>query len=200
MVAVDPEKRKDELFNHLMEQLQQYPSSADEDRLTQLCHAYNSHTENPKLFGLSTIKTFKMGDLAREILDSEEHSALEIIFSKGYPTSLMECRECLTHQSHENFRFYRNRVDKNGYYIRLNAICKTCEKTLNDERQNTLQREHENIPPRPRSGDICPSCNREHRRGWHRDHDPVTHKFLGWKCHICNMKRHDQRSLYNQKD
>ena len=199
MATQETEQLKDDLLDRLMKQIEYSPSEADEDRLLKLCHVYNHRTKQQKLFGLSTVKSFKMGDLAKDILTSEDNQTLEIIFSKGYPGMLMECRECLVHQSHENFRFYRNRVDRNGYYIRLNAICKTCEKILNEERQKTLQKEHENIPPRPKSGDVCSSCNREHRRGRHRDHDPVTHKFLGWKCHICNMKRHDQRSLYNQK-
>ena len=196
---VEEEHLKNAFFEWWLKKLEN-PSNTDAEFLSKLCCKYNAKTTHQQLFGFCSNKRLRMGETALDLIQKANIDDFEIILSKGYPEVTMECRECRRHLSRHHFFFYRTRLDKDGYYSRLNAICKTCAKELNRERHVTLHDQMKNIPPRPKPGDICGSCNRPHSKRWHRDHDPETHTFIGWKCHLCNMSRHDQRNLLKNSD
>tara|TARA_Y100001972_G_scaffold81750_1_gene99418 strand:- start:3992 stop:4477 length:486 start_codon:yes stop_codon:yes gene_type:complete len=121
-----------------------------------------------------------------------------IIFHKGKPPGEHECSKCLKLKDNNEFKYYKKRVDKNNYLMRSNAICHNCSKINNEERKKTLFKDKNKIPPKPKAGSICESCNRkwgtkDKPRNWHRDHDAKLHKFRGWLCGDCNMAKHDHR-------
>ena len=118
-----------------------------------------------------------------------------IICHKGEPQGTHECSKCREVKSNDNFTYYNQRVDKNGYLIRTNALCSDCKKEINKETKETLDKESKegNIPSKPKAGDTCNNCNRQWTGNWHRDHDAKKHKFREWLCGDCNMAKHDHR-------
>jgi ribosomal protein L34E len=123
-----------------------------------------------------------------------------ICLHKGPPPGLHECRECRTKKDCQHFGYYQNRIDKNGYLSRTNAVCNDCGVKLDKERKETLDKANKEgkIPPKPKGGDVCPKCERswgseEAPRNWHRDHDAIKNEFRGWLCGDCNMANHDHR-------
>jgi hypothetical protein len=126
--------------------------------------------------------------------------ATGVCLHKGEPPGLHECRECRVKKDSSFFGYYQNRIDKNGYLMRVNAVCRTCAVGLDEERNTTLQKANKEgkIPPKPKGGDECPKCTRawgteENPRNWHRDHDAIKNEFRGWLCGDCNMANHDHR-------
>ena len=122
------------------------------------------------------------------------------IAHKGEPPGLHECSKCRELKGSEHFKYYQNRVDKNGYLMRSNALCNTCDKNMRQERDSTLKKAELNneIGEKPCPGSTCPNCSRawgtvEQPRNWHRDHDAIQNIFRGWLCGDCNMAKHDHR-------
>lgn len=122
------------------------------------------------------------------------------ILHKGEPPGLHECSKCRDLKGSEHFKYYQSRVDKNGYLMRSNALCNSCDKTMKQERESTLKKAELNneIGDKPQPGSICPNCKRawgaaEQPRNWHRDHDAILNVFRGWLCGDCNMAKHDHR-------
>jgi len=123
-----------------------------------------------------------------------------LIPHRGYPPGMHECSSCRENKFSDQFSYYNNRVDKNGYLMRSNALCIDCRKKSDIERKNTLDiaKKNNEIPEKPLPGDKCSNCNRnwgspEKPRNWHRDHDAIKNKFRGWICGDCNMAKHDHR-------
>ena len=123
-----------------------------------------------------------------------------VIAHKGEPPGLHECSKCRELKGSEHFKYYQNRVDKNGYLMRSNALCNICDKSMRQERESTLKKAELNneIGEKPCPGSTCPNCSRawgtaEKPRNWHRDHDAIQNIFRGWLCGDCNMAKHDHR-------
>jgi len=126
--------------------------------------------------------------------------AVGCILHKGKPPGLHECSRCRGNKDHTHFAYYAQRVDKNGYLMRSNALCNDCRTETDKERKDTLSKANKDgkIPPKPKPGDICPNCERpwgsvEEPRNWHRDHDAIKNEFRAWLCGDCNMAKHDHR-------
>ena len=122
------------------------------------------------------------------------------IAHRGIPPGLHECSRCRENKDTTCFNYYNQRVDKNGYLMRSNALCKDCGVETDKERKETLKKagKEGKIPPKPAPGDVCKYCNRnwgskEQPRNWHRDHDAIKNEFRGWLCGDCNMAKHDHR-------
>lgn len=122
------------------------------------------------------------------------------IAHRGEPPGLHECSKCRELKGNEHFKYYQNRVDKNGYLMRSNALCNPCDKIMRQERDSTLKKAQINneIGEKPSPGSTCPNCSRawgtpEQPRNWHRDHDAIQNVFRGWLCGDCNMAKHDHR-------
>jgi hypothetical protein len=137
-------------------------------------------------------------DTNQSIVPIEE--AKGCIFHRGLPPGTHECSKCRHQKPTSEYNYYQQRVDKNGYLMRSNALCHQCNLLMNNERKNTLKRAkiEGKIPPKPNPGDICTGCNRnwgtiEQPRNWHRDHDAIKNEFRGWLCADCNMAKHDHR-------
>ena len=123
-----------------------------------------------------------------------------VCFHKGPPPGLDVCSHCDEKKDSSYFGYYQNRIDKNGYLQRSNAVCRTCGVKEDKERKDTLDRAEKEgkIPPKPNGGDICQKCNRkwgsiEKPKSWHRDHDAIKNEFRRWLCGDCNMALHDHR-------
>jgi len=139
----------------------------------------------------------------RELFTSSTIPMEEIkgcIFHKGKPPGLHECSKCRVSKDSSHYGYYTNRVDKNHYLMRSNALCKDCRMETEKERKDTLKKatKEGKIPTQPKPGDICPKCQRkwgseEKPRNWHRDHDAIKNEFRGWLCGDCNMAQHDHR-------
>lgn len=133
-------------------------------------------------------------------LDNKICDIKGVICHKGKPPGQHECSRCRNMLDNSNFTYYSNRVDKNNYLMRSNALCSDCSKIMNDERKSTLKKAEINgeIKEKPAPGSKCPDCNRnwgtkENPRNWHRDHDAINNVFRGWLCGDCNMAKHDHR-------
>ena len=123
-----------------------------------------------------------------------------MILHRGKPEGLHECSKCAEMKDNSNFTYYNQRVDKNGYLMRSNALCLNCSEIMNSERKATLDKAKKNgeIEDKPLGGAKCPGCKRnwgteQEPRNWHRDHDAIQNKFRGWLCGDCNMAKHDHR-------
>lgn len=129
------------------------------------------------------------------------HEAEGLILHRGKPPGEEhECSRCRQKKSHDDYKYYKCRVDKYGYLMRSNALCNDCEYETRKERESTLKAAifENKIPPRPEPGDECPKCKRqwgtvENPRNWHRDHDAIKKEFRSWLCGDCNMANHDHR-------
>ena len=123
------------------------------------------------------------------------NGATHVIYHKGPNPKDQECSICREMKPSSEFKFYQQRVDKDGYLSRSNAHCSICEKTSTKERMETLKKATKmgKIPPKPKAGDICPRCDRSWPNGWHRDHNEQTHEFISWLCGNCNMSKGDHR-------
>jgi hypothetical protein len=127
-------------------------------------------------------------------------NASGFILHCGEPPGLHECRQCRQNKDSSHFGWYKQRVDRRGHLMRVNAVCHECAVGLDQERANTLNAAAAagQIPPQPAAGSICPGCtrawgSRENPRNWHRDHDAINNEFRGWLCGQCNMSRQDHR-------
>jgi hypothetical protein len=123
-------------------------------------------------------------------INKKDDLKFSIILTFGYPVKKSECRECFQILDSENFSYYLSRVDKDGYLMRSNALCRTCANKSNKERQKVF--ENSSLPPKPKKGDICPNCDRSWKGNWHRHHE--GDKFIEWLCGHCNMSFSDQRN------
>jgi len=131
-----------------------------------------------------------------EKVKEEENSQFKVVLSFGYPEKKLECRECMKELDPENFSFYLSRVDKNGFFMRSNALCSDCSLKSNSERKKVF--ENYKIPPKPNKGSVCPNCNRKWSGNWHRHHE--GDKFIEWLCGHCNMSFSDQRNSGTTKN
>jgi hypothetical protein len=146
---------------------------------------------------LEKIQEFILQSSNKNILLEEAQGC---ILHKGLPPGTHECSKCRNQKENTEFTYYSQRVDRYGYLMRSNALCRDCNSIMNKERQNTLNRAKKEgkIPPKPNQGDICSHCNRswgtkEQPKKWHRDHDAIQNEFRGWLCGDCNMAKHDHR-------
>ena len=157
-------------------------------------------TNQTKLFDL----IYENPHLASYILDSLKNINVSdvkgVIFHLGKPCGLHECSHCRVLKDSNNFSYYDQRVDKNGYLQRSNALCRDCRKATDSERKTTLDKATKNgeIGEKPLPGALCPGCDRnwgteKEPRNWHRDHDAKKNIFRGWLCGDCNMAKHDHR-------
>jgi len=121
---------------------------------------------------------------------NNSNDSVQVILTKGMPSSYMECRECKEKLPSKNFSYYLSRVDQNGYLMRSNALCHTCNYKSNKERKLVL--DSCLIPEKPKKGSECPHCNRKWNGNWHRHHE--GDKFIEWLCGHCNMSFSDQRN------
>lgn len=172
------------LFRHLRQHMQG-SCACGVDPLAILDHLEKSVSHNEKVLASN-------GSVVRP------QDAVGCVLHKGKPPGEHECSRCRSRKDHSSFRYYKCRIDKKGYLMRVNALCDKCDRLTSQERKRTLQKEKEKIPPRPSPGDTCPQCKRawgtkETPRNWHRDHDAIHNKFRRWLCGDCNMANHDHR-------
>jgi len=138
-----------------------------------------------------------------EYLEYNPDAQIGLALTFGKPTVMTEknhkCSRCGKMKSSEHYQYYLSRIDSDGYLLRTNAICDECRNEMNKSRHRTMSQEIKagKIGEKPKSGDVCPSCNREWTGKWHRHHDSKSSKFKGWICSQCNMSLHDQRKLSN---
>ncbi len=124
-----------------------------------------------------------------------DRETVNYIATSGYPKEEMQCRECGYMLPSDWFSFYQTRVSQDGYLMRSNAICKVCAEEINQKRKGVL--DGSIIPDKPKSGSVCPNCNRIWKGNWHRHH--VEDEFKEWWCGICNMAHQDQRNAEGYK-
>lgn len=167
------------LFRHLRQHMQG-SCVCGVDPLAILDHLEKSVCHNEKILASN-------GSMVRP------QDAVGCVLHKGKPPGEHECVRCLSRKDHSSFRYYKCRIDKKGYLMRVNALCDQCDRMTSQERKRTLRKEKEKIPPRPLPGDTCPQCKRACPRNWHRDHDAIHNKFRRWLCGDCNMANHDHR-------
>jgi hypothetical protein len=130
---------------------------------------------------------------SNNILLEGPNDNVKVILTYGEPSSKMKCRECKEMKNSDCFSFYQARVAADGFLMRSNALCRDCAKTSNKQRKEVL--DNANIPTKPKSGDICPNCEREWSGNWHRHH--VGDEFISYLCGHCNMSFSDQRNKKN---
>ena len=143
---------------------------------------------------LSARGVFTNAKFHENMLKCDDLENISLVGTYGKPTKTNKCRECLKVLPASEFKYYQARVKSCGHLQRSNALCHSCSKEANAERHETLTKDAHKIPPKPKSGDICPMCERSWTGNWHRDHCAKEHKFLRWLCGDCNMARHDQRN------
>lgn len=132
------------------------------------------------------------------ISDLDGEDGAKFIPTLGEMQAPAECSECRKMLPWDRFTYYQARVKSDGTLMRSNALCKSCSEKLNLARKKDLGNEKENIPAKPKSGDVCPNCSRKWTGNWHRDHDYKTGEFIAWICGQCNMAMQDRRTP-NQK-
>lgn len=118
------------------------------------------------------------------------NNSYQVILTKGLPDFFLECRECKKHLDPKDFTYYQSRVDKKGFLMRSNALCRSCMVVSNKERKIVLENAPKN--KKPEKGDTCPHCQRKWYGNWHRHHQ--GDKFIDWLCGHCNMSFSDQRN------
>ncbi|MGR3914772.1 MAG: hypothetical protein OD918_09720 [Gammaproteobacteria bacterium] len=138
---------------------------------------------------------------AREHLrnDPDGDDGAQFIATLGMPDGVDECSKCRKMLPAGQFRYYQTRVKSDGTLMRANALCKSCGGADAAERAMIFAKEAHKIPPRPKSGDICPKCNRAWNGIWHRDHNRKTDEFEQWLCGQCNMAMHNGRTPDNRE-
>ena len=57
----------------------------------------------------------------------------------GKPPGIHECSRCRGNKDHAHFAYYAQRVNKNGYLMRSNALCNDCRTETDKERKDTCQ-------------------------------------------------------------
>ena len=116
------------------------------------------------------------------------------IATSGEPKEKRECSECRRMLDGDKFSYYQTRVNRQGELMRVNALCHECSDRINKERAEIPGKGKQNIPPKPKRGDVCPKCRRPWDGNWHQDHDYKTGEFRRWLCGQCNMAQHDRRT------
>ena len=109
--------------------------------------------------------------------------------NKGIPPGSCQCSVCGKEKSNTEFTFYTNRLTKDGYRLRCNTNCKSCQKRLSAE----LRLAKKKAPPKPDWGEFCPICTRPVwkekdgvKNSWQCDHRHGSSYFRGWICKQCN--------------
>lgn len=149
--------------------------------------------------GLFTNANAMIGRVYDKLInDLDGENGAKFIPTLGEPQTPDTCSECRQLLSWDMFTYYQTRVKSDGTLMRSNALCKSCNEKLNKKRKQILESEKSEIPDKPKSGDICPNCERAWKGNWHRDHDYKTDKFVAWICGQCNMAMQDRRTP-NQK-
>ena len=119
----------------------------------------------------------------------KEGEEISLIMSNGLPSGIKKCSQCFEDKDKSEFAFYRGRIDKTGYLAPSNSVCKSCRDKHKTELDNV--KKSTNMPPKPKSGDVCEGCNREWEGNWHYHHqEDVGHGYL---CGQCNMSKQDHR-------
>ncbi len=150
-------------------------------------------SENDLIFELYRRDMFTKSKTNEKIIkDLVDNTNVKLILTYGYPSGMKKCRECGELLTSENFKYYLGRVDKNGYLMRSNALCNSCSKISNKQRQDVFEKDKKKIPDKPKNNDICPSCDREWDGNWHKHH--IDNDFICWICGDCNMSFRDQRN------
>jgi hypothetical protein len=127
------------------------------------------------------------------MLLNELNNNVKVILTYGEPSDKMRCRECKEMKDADCFSFYQARVGSDGFLMRSNALCCDCSKENNKQRKEVF--DNADIPPKPKSGDVCTNCEREWDGNWHRHH--VGDEFIAYICGHCNMSFSDQRNKKN---
>ena len=102
------------------------------------------------------------------------------------PEGTCECSVCKTVKDNIHFSFYKTRLTKDGYRLRVNTYCDPCARATSKELseiKKTLLKDH----PKPKYGDHCDLCDKpvyrhkseipegvDGRWGWQCDHDHDT--------------------------
>lgn len=149
-----------------------------------------SKTSNKELINELTIRGLLTNSKSNSILLDNLNDNVKLILTYGEPSGNMKCRECKESKDVNCFSFYQARVGADGFLLRSNAICCECSKLSNKQRKKVL--DNANVPPKPKSGDVCSNCEREWDGNWHRHH--VGDKFIAYICGHCNMSFSDQRN------
>ena len=114
------------------------------------------------------------------------------------PKGTCECSVCKEVKDNTEFSWYKHRLTKDGYRLRVNTYCDPCAKATSKELaeiKKVLLKDH----PRPEYGESCDLCGKpvyKHKReipegvdgrwGWQCDHDHESKEFRGWLCKSCN--------------
>ena len=122
--------------------------------------------------------------------NAEAGHPINFILTNGKPQEENECSHCKKMLPSSEFTYYHNRVAESGFHSRSNALCHSCSKELNDQRQEVFK--NSEIPPKPEKGACCPECKRNWNGKWHKHH--VGEKFVAWICANCNMSHGDRRN------
>lgn len=101
------------------------------------------------------------------------------------PTGSCKCSVCYTDKPNSEYTFYTSRLTKDGYRLRINTNCKSCQKRISKELRN-LRKELISSNPQPEYGSPCDLCKKPVHRNWQLDHCHETGKFRGWLCKGCN--------------
>jgi len=94
---------------------------------------------------------------------------------KNIPPGKTQCSVCKKTKSNQEFLYYRKRFTRDGYRLRANAWCHSCQ----ENHKNELNEVKKNAPPQPEWGDGI-------KNSWQCDHKHGTTKFRGWICKNCN--------------
>ena len=113
----------------------------------------------------------------------------KLIVTRGEPTRGKEkCTRCHKLYPSSEFPLYQSRVNKHGYLMFSNKVCRKCAKDSAEE----LNRSVSALDlQKPATNSICSRCNRSWSGAWHRHHNGDN--FVGWLCNLCNMSLHDHK-------
>ena len=126
--------------------------------------------------------------LVKHIMDDGE---FKVILTFGTPNGVDQCSRCRATKPTKQFNYYSARVSADGYLQRSNAVCKDCTKEHGSELKEA-KKKCNNLPKKPKAGDICLHCHREWNGNWHLHHR--EDKIIGYICGHCNMSFSDHRN------
>lgn len=101
------------------------------------------------------------------------------------PTGTCVCSYCNTEKDNSEYGFYKHRISPDGYRLRVNRVCHTCQRK--DAREKKIA--EKKAPPRPTLPHPCENCQKAivTNKTLQLDHDHVSLEFRGWLCKECNI-------------
>jgi len=142
-----------------------------------------------ELFSRGLVTTANHHSKIKKDLDDGLLYNFKVIITHGGPTEgEAKCTRCHDVFPVQEFPLYQGRVNKNGYLMFSNKVCKKCTKESSDELYSATSALN---LTKPEKGSTCSRCNRSWDGAWHRHHNGDS--FLGWLCNLCNMSLHDHK-------